>query len=241
VPLSRWALRRSVAQLPALAQLVSRALPLLLLFTTFLFINAEVWQVAGTLEGPVYVASLALFFSLGSVFVLSRIPALMRGLATFDDWGDVAALVRDTPADGLAIPTEGDPDEIPLTRREKVNIGLVSVFSQAQQVTFVALVLSAFFVVFGFLAIPAETAAAWTGLDPVNVLWTLDIGGRSLVVSESLLRVAGFLGAFSGMYFTVLLSVDGTYRSEFAEDVGPQVRQALAVRVADRWQRREPV
>jgi hypothetical protein len=44
-----WAVRRSAAQLSTLASLVVRALPLLLLFTTFLFINAEVWQVAGTL------------------------------------------------------------------------------------------------------------------------------------------------------------------------------------------------
>ena len=49
-----------------------RALPLLLLFTTFLFINAEVWQVAGTLTGVVYVAVLGIFFLLGAVFVLIR-------------------------------------------------------------------------------------------------------------------------------------------------------------------------
>jgi len=46
-----------------------------------------------------------------------------------------------------------------------------------------------------------------------------------------LLRVAGFLGAFTGMYFTVVLSTDSTYRDEFAEDIGPELRQALAVRV----------
>jgi hypothetical protein len=39
-----------------------------------------------------------------------------------------------------------------------------------------------------------------------------------------------FLGAFAGMYFTVLLSTDDTYRNEFADDVGPEIRQALAVR-----------
>jgi hypothetical protein len=52
-----------------------------------------------------------------------------------------------------------------------------------------------------------------------------------LVVSEPLLRVAGFLGAFAGMYFTVVLSTDATYREEFAEDIGPELRQALAVRL----------
>ena len=55
-PLLRWAGQRTLAQLAVLFNVVVRALPLLLLFTTFLFINAEVWQVAGTLSGIVYVA-----------------------------------------------------------------------------------------------------------------------------------------------------------------------------------------
>ena len=50
------------------------------------------------------------------------------------------------------------------------------------------------------------------------------------MLSEPLIRVAAFLGAFSGMYFTVQLATDSSYRDEFAEDVGPQLRQALAVR-----------
>ena len=54
------------------------------------------------------------------------------------------------------------------------------------------------------------------------------------MITEPLLRVAGFLGAFTGMYFTVVLSTDATYRDEFAEDVAPQIRQALAVRLAYR-------
>jgi hypothetical protein len=51
------------------------------------------------------------------------------------------------------------------------------------------------------------------------------------VISEPLLRVAGFLAAFAGMYFTVVLSTDSTYREEFAEDIGPELRRALAVRL----------
>jgi hypothetical protein len=123
-----------------------------------------------------------------------------------------------------------------LSRRQKLNVGLVTVFSQALQVTFVALVLTLFFSVFGLLAIPEATTAAWTGLD-VHVLASWRFDGRVIVVTEPLLRVAGFLGAFTGMYFTVVLSTDSTYRDEFAEDVAPQIRQALAVRVAYLWHR----
>jgi len=233
-----WAARRSAAQLPSLAGLVVRALPLLLLFTTFLFINAEVWQVAGTLTGAAYAATLAIFFLLGAVFVLSRMPALMRGLSTFDDWSEIGGLVVGTPAERLDVPASGRPPPCPLDAREKLNVGLVTVFSQALQITFVAILLTMFFALFGLLAIPEATAQAWTALDEVHVLASADLGGRELVISEPLLRVAGFLGAFTGMYFTVVLSTDATYRDEFAEDVAPQIRQALAVRCAYLWSRR---
>ena len=80
--------------------------------------------------------------------------------------------------------------------------------------------------------IPEKTTQFWTQLDHVHVLATWHVSGRTLVVTEPLLRVAGFLGAFTGMYFTVVLSTDATYRDEFAEDVAPQIREALAVRLA---------
>jgi hypothetical protein len=229
--LLRWAIQRTFAQLALLFNVVVRALPLLLLFTTFLFINAEVWQVAGTLTGVVYAAVLGTFFVLGAVFVLSRVPALMRSLNTFDDWDTVVALSVGTPAEGA--PT-GRPPAPPIVDRpsvrQRLNIGLVTVFSQAIQVTLVALILAAFFVVFGVLAIPEDTIRAWTALADVHVYLRFGVGDRELVLTEPLLRVSAFLGAFTGMYFTVQLSTDASYRDEFAEDVAPQLRQALAVR-----------
>jgi hypothetical protein len=211
---------------------VVRALPLLLLFTTFLFINAEVWQMSGTLVGPVYVATLAIFFLLGAVFVLSRVPALMQGLATFETWDEVASLVEGTPAAALDCPRTGPAPSLHLSMRQKLNVGLVTVFSQALQITFVALLLTFFFVLFGVLAIPETTTMTWTGLHQVHVLARWHVSGRDLVLTEPLLRVAAFLGAFTGMYFTVVQSTDATYRDEFTDDVAPQIREALAVRLA---------
>ncbi len=236
-----WAIRRSAAQFGSLLGLVARALPLLLLFTAFIFMSTEIWQVAGTSVGPVYPLTLSIFFLLGTVFVLSRIPMLTRGLSTFDDWATVQALVADTPAsDIVGLPEDGVPAAAPLSRRQRLNVAMVAVFSQSLQITFVSLLLSAFYVVFGLLAISETTAALWTGLHDVHVLLTWHFGGRTLVITEPLLRVAGFLGAFTGMYFTVVLSTDATYRDEFAEDVGPEIRQALAVRVAYLWHRAHP-
>lgn len=74
----------------------------------------------------------------------------------------------------------------------------------------------------------------WTRLEDINVLLETSFGGRQLVLSEPLIRVSAFLGAFSGMYFTVVLTTDDTYRTEFSDDVGPEIREALAVRTAYR-------
>jgi hypothetical protein len=235
-PLLRWGGRRGRGQLTGLGPLVARALPLLLLFTTFLFINAEVWQVAGTLDGLPYVAVILIFFGLGATFVLTRMPGYIRQENRFDSWADVAGYLGDTPASVVVLPV-GDPIVDPLRVRQRFNIGLIVLFGQALQITLVAAALIGFFVLFGLLAIPEGTVMFWTGLDTVDVLAHLDVGDRTLVLTEPLIRVSIFLGAFAGMYFTVVLSTDDTYRNEFADDVGPEIRQALAVREAYRINR----
>jgi len=130
----------------------------------------------------------------------------------------------------------GEPAPDPLSMRQRLNVGLIVIFGQALQITLVVVSLMVFFVAFGVLAIPADTVASWTGLDP-NIWLEFELSGRELVLTEALVRVSVFLGAFAGMYFTVVLSTDDTYRNEFADDVGPEIRQALAVREAYRLRR----
>ena len=162
LPLLAWAGRRTWSQLPAFFNLIVRGLPLLLLFMTFLFVNTEVWQVAGTLYGAAYVVVLALFFLLGDVFLLSRLPALMRAQNTFASWAEIAELVRGDAVvpDDFVRDVAGAADEVarvdrPLLR-QRFNIGLVALFSQAMQITATALAMFGFFVLFGFLAITPE-------------------------------------------------------------------------------------
>jgi hypothetical protein len=231
--LLRWGLRRGRSQLTGLGSLVARALPLLLLFNTFLFINAEVWEMAGTLHGLAYIVVLGAFVLLGVTFALSRVPGLIRSMRSFESWSDIDHYLAGTPAAGVDLPT-GALIEDPLTLRQRVNIGLVVLFGQALQITLVTVALVGFFVLFGFFAITEATAAGWTRLDDIHIFGTATFGGRPLVLSDPLLRVSAFLGAFSGMYFTVVLTTDETYRTEFADDVGPEIREALAVRSAYR-------
>lgn len=233
-PLLRWGVRRGSRDLASLGSLVARALPLLLLFNTFLFINAEVWEVAGTLHGPAYVVVIATFFLLGATFALSRVPGVVRDLNHFESWSDLDHHLAGTPAEGFALPDDPEPPFDPLRIRQRLNIGLVVLFGQALQITLVTAAIVGFFVGFGVVAVDAETTANWTGLDDVRVFADLDFGGSRLVLTEPLVRVSVFLGAFSGMYFTVVLTTDDTYRTEFSNDSGPEIRAALAVRTAYR-------
>jgi hypothetical protein len=229
VPMTKWAIGRLWYQIGALGNLFVRALPLVLLFVTFLFINAEVWQVAGLLYGPAYAIVLGIFFLLGAVFVVSRLPQDVKAIGHFGTWDEVRVLVVDTPADALPVPTRGVPEPEPASWREWLNVGLVMLFSRAVQITFVGLLIGAFFVLFGVFAISASTIEAWTGASP-HVLATFTLGGRDLVLTEQLLRVSAFLAAFTGLYFTVYLVTDQTYREEFREDVVGEVRTAFAAR-----------
>jgi hypothetical protein len=73
-PIVTWALHRTVGSLRQLLPMVTRALPLLIVFVTFLFINAEVWHVASRLDGGVLWLVVLLFLALGVGFLLVRLP-----------------------------------------------------------------------------------------------------------------------------------------------------------------------
>ncbi len=235
-PLLGWGVREGFGQLSELTTLLAKALPLLLIFNTFLFINAEVWELAGGLDGPAYYVVVGAFFLLAAAFAVSRVPRFIADLSAFDSWDDVRSNVAHTPAAGVALPTTGTPTT-PLSLGARLNIGLMVLFGQAVQILLVVIGLTSLFVLFGFFTMEARTIAGWMRLDSIDevtVLATGALGDRQLLLTEPLLRVSVFLGSFSGMYFTVLLTTDATYREEIADRVGPQIRQALAVRVAYR-------
>jgi hypothetical protein len=79
-----------------------------------------------------------------------------------------------------------------------------------------------------------QSTANWVGGD-VNVLLSWSLDQHRMVVTEELLRVAGFLATFAGLSFTVYLVTDPTYRDEFRTDVASELREASGVRAAYRW------
>ncbi len=228
VSIARWALRVLYRQLEAVVSLLARALPMIALLVTFLFLTQEVWQTAGVLVGPTYWVAVSLFVVVGVLFLLVRLPRDIGALNNFDEH-DFEALVASTPIGAVAQPLTDDPPR--LGRREWGNVGLVALVSQGIQIVIVSVLIGLFFVLLGLLLVDEATTKMWAA-GQVNVLATLTLGKRNLVITEELLRVAGFLTAFSGLNFTVYLLTDETYRREFRDEVVGELRQAFAVRAA---------
>jgi hypothetical protein len=88
-----------------------------------------------------------------------------------------------------------------------------------------------------FLFLAAEAWESWASSigGDVNVLLSWSLDQHRMVVTEELLRVAGFLATFAGLSFTVYLVTDPTYRNEFRTDVASELREAFGVRAAYRW------
>jgi hypothetical protein len=227
VPMARWAIVESVQQLGGLARLMARSLPLVLVFSMFIFLNAELWQVADDFTGTYFWVSVGVLASVGSLFVLLRLPKEVQALREFDSWQDVCEVLADSPlepehADGLA----GKPDPPPLTRQDWFNVGLVWVFSQAVQILLVGLAVGVFYVVFGVFTVRSSTIEQWTESD-ISVLWQIN---ERLIISLELLKVAGFIAAFSSLQFAVSAVTDDTYRDEFLGELVDDVRESFAVR-----------
>ncbi len=220
----RWALRRTFGSLGLLLPLLTRALPLLLLAVTFLFINAEVWQVAALMSRSVLWWAVGFFAAFGVLFLLARLPEEVQAVEE-DVVGDrIAGVCSGTPAAGAARRLGGDVT--PLPRFARANLVLVLLFSQAIQVFLLSLGLFAFFMAFGALTIPDSTIEVWTG-EPVSLLPSAI--GRTLPVTNDLFQVSVFLAAFSGLYFTVSAVTDENYRRQFFAGLSAELERAIAV------------
>ena len=117
--------------------LLTRAVPVLLVFMILLFLTTEVWQVFSDISDAALIGVVALFVVLGSVFVAARLP------------NEVRALERDVNVDP------------PLRRRQRFNVGLVMFVSQGLQVLVVSVIVGLFFVAFGALALTPHVIEEW--------------------------------------------------------------------------------
>lgn len=230
LPLTAWAVRYTFRGFYDLYRLATRALPLMLLFITFLFINTEVWQVAGTMSATRLWLVIAVFAFLGVGFIVGRVPGEIRLIESSAGPDEVVAACRDTPMADMAESLPGLGDPVPLTPRQRRNIGLVMTLAQLVQVALFALVVWAFFVTFGAIAISLSVQGVWlAGLEDVVTYVML---GPDNGITAPLLRVSAFLGAFAGFYVTIYTAIDGTYREHFYDRIRRDLETSLYVRRA---------
>ena len=231
VPMTRWAGGRTLRALEQVINLLVSALPLLILFITFIFLQNEAWQITRSLHGPFYWIVLGLFVFIGVAFSAIRLPRQIGELSHVESPAEAARRVEGTPAEPLAleIPAGDQVEQPPLTWRQWTNVGLVVLYSEFLQVLLVTVMVFVFLVVFGGIVVTESVARGFVDAPP-HVLASLDLWGRHMVITEELLRVTGFLTVFSGLYFAVTAQTDETYRREFIGEILDEMRRSLAVR-----------
>ena len=238
-PIVTWALARTFGSLRTLLPMTTRALPLLLIFITFLFINTEVWQVASNLSVGVLWLTVLLFVLLGVAFLMVRLP---EEVDRADDDVDDRLLLnacRGTPLEDACRELVEDPGADPaayaeVTGFERWNLILVLMIIQSVQVLLLTVSVFVFLVVFGSLIMTEPVMNAWL-THPTH-----SVPGFASV-SVALTQVATFLAAFSGLYLTVSTVTDENYRTQFFGSVMREMERAvglravyLAVRAAER-------
>ena len=202
----RWVAGRLARQVAASFTLLTRAIPLLLIIALIVFVNQEMWQVAASVSAGGLAVLGVLFVALGTGFLFIRLPREVRTLEA--EVGD---------------------ERRPLDNRQRRNVSMVLFVSEVVQVLAVTILLWAFFVVFGAIAVTADVREIWIG-SPGNILFSFDLFDQQVGVTEELLRVAGALAAFSGLYFAIAMLTDSTFREEFLDELTAEMRDSFRAR-----------
>jgi hypothetical protein len=200
-----WAGRRLAGQLAASLLLLTRAIPLLLFFALLIFLTVEMWEVFASGRDALLGVVAGLLVLLGSLFLAVLLPR------------EVRRIERDVGSGP------------PLDRRQRLNVALVMFIAQGLQVLVVSVAVGAFFVALGALMISPELQQEWSG-SPGEVLISLELLGSPVELTVELLRVAGAIAAFSGVYYAIAVMTDATYREEFLEELTEELRGTFRLR-----------
>jgi hypothetical protein len=224
-----WAVSQTFGSLSWLFPLITRALPLLLLFMTFLFINTEVWQVASALDRGYLWITVMMFAAIAVAFLLVRLPEEVRDVSERARGEQLVAICGGTPVESVAaevVEAPGAAAAGEMSRLRRVNLVLVLLFAQALQVLLLSVSVFGFFILFGSVAIKDDVVRAWLGDESApHKLPTLDW----LPFTNELFQVSVFLAAFSGLYFTVYAVTDENYRRQFFSDIAQELETAVGV------------
>lgn len=231
---------------------LGRGLSILLAFTTFLLLTAEIWETLVKISTGKYLALLGSILVLtGAFHLLTSVQHLARR-SEFDSWSDVvgAATSRrrtyrkrkgDIAADvevkdilsRLEHDDLKDAPEHPLGRLERIN-GL-TVMMTYEILFFIPVMLlgAVLFFVLGHIVVPPAVAATWVYGDGTPASRGQELANLPLI-QQPWTRVAVLLAAFSVLYLAVELLSDSEERSKFFDNADRAIRRRLAARLAYR-------
>ena len=227
--IGRWALAHAWENRSLIGPLATRALPFLLLFITFLFINTEVWQVSSALPRPLLWACVGIFALLAVAFLAPSFASEIERVGVEVEGEQLAATCEGTPVASAAREILAEPHlatevaGIRLPKLQRRNLMLMLFIAQAIQMLSLVVIVFGFFVVFGSIAIRPSVIATWVGAPPHYT-------GPLHLISDELFSVAVFLSAFAGLYFTVQAVIDQNYRREFFTRIQDDLQRAIGVR-----------
>ncbi|HEY0472829.1 MAG TPA: hypothetical protein VGD34_14220 [Kribbella sp.] len=200
-----WGLHRLGTELANSVASLVRALPLLLVFSLVTFVNADMWQVFAAMPVEFIVFSAIAFALLSGLFLIIRLPQ------------ELDRIERDAGSGP------------PLRRIQRLNLSISLVIRQWMQVLVVSTGVGLFFVAFGMLSISRHVYQQW-GIDPGSWSYSLTLGNHPMVLSAALVKVAVGIANFTGLYYSISLLTDATYRTEFLDNLTTELRDLFAAR-----------
>ncbi len=243
IPMLRWGLTFMFRQLRQVLMLTARSLPLLLLISFFVFLNAEMWQVANDFKIGHYLAIIGLILGVGFLFFSFSIPSEARSLWGFDSWEDVVSQASKSGAPLVSYPSfleesakdeDWQPEDFTSIRRAaKFNLEMLLFFSAFVRVIIVGCSIGVFFMVVGLLAVGDDTIIQWTTnttVDELDILLRFSFLGDEVIVTKELLFTSGLISALSCLQFALVSITNDLYKQQFFQDIADEVRMALAVR-----------
>ncbi|CAN5306256.1 hypothetical protein BH11ACT6_BH11ACT6_52230 [soil metagenome] len=230
-----WAFRYASTQFGALGNLMSRALPLLML-TVVVYFTGELWQLSARMTRERLWQTIGFLALIAILFMVTTIRDEVRALRDDrSEQSDPSALLIDTPFADLDHDPATPPVRTALSMAEQINVVAVMVVSQAIQVVFFTTGIFAFFLALGIIAVPYDVTVLWSsqescpvGQPPCAGTWF----GVHMPIPQTLVHTSLFVAVLSGLYFTVSTSVDPLYRQRFFDPLIADVAVSLAGRDA---------
>jgi hypothetical protein len=218
--------RPALEGLAATGSVAIRALPPLLAVLLFLSLASETWRAFGRLEGWRFGAVLVAFGLLAVVILIAGLRRERRTLAAPEPGPELARAARATPAAPL-VARDVRPASPPLDGIARLNLAVALLVSLAVRVLAVGVAVGVAFLLFGLVVVDEALTAEWVGEAP-NVLASVSLAGRELVLTEPLVRVATVLGGFASLYFVAVALGDSRNREEFLDDELERIGRVMA-------------